>query len=113
MFTHSGLKPGIKFGPDNFSQVDNILDFVERFRSKIERTFESKEHLPVDNSFSVFIVVYGKIFKGLLYRLDVYELLNRTSRYSIYRASQSLVFNAVQKMALRAFYFIRALTKES
>ena len=27
------------------------------------------------------------------------------------RASQSLVFNAVQKMALRAFYFIRALTK--
>ena len=31
--------------------------------------------------------------------------------FGLYRASESVVFNSGQKMELRAFYFIRALTK--
>ena len=61
-----------------------------------------KVNLPADLLHWGFPTLFCLFFFYFFLFLDSFE---------IYRAFQSVVFNSGQKMALRAFYFIRALTK--
>ena len=59
------------------------------------------------NHFKSFATVADKEIRFAFQNVARFEMKGKTSK----KAFQSVVFNTCQKMALRAFYFIRTLTK--
>jgi len=86
---------------------------TEMFLNTLLKSELKKNQILIFESYIIIFIFIQHLYKKEHFMYHYYKnitIMNITAAL-INRAFQSLVFNSGQKMALRAFYFIRALTK--